>query len=72
MSSARPCVAVASADSMCNTSQQVWHTSEVDLGLTEGLDMKGAGLLSTEALGVPGFTGSRTVNVEPLPTNQVI
>lgn len=57
---------------MCNTSQQVWHTSEVALGLTEGLDMKGAGFLSTEALGVPGFTGRRTVNVEPLPTNQVI
>ena len=28
-------------------------TSEVALGLTEGLDMKGAGPLSTEALGVP-------------------
>ena len=32
--------------------------------------MKAAGLLeaSTDALGVLAFTGSRTVNVEPLPT----
>lgn len=51
-------------------------TSRVALGLTEGLDMKAAGLLlasaglllaSTEALGVLEFTGSLTVKVDPLP-----
>ena len=49
--------------------QERGHTS-VDRGLWEPMDCPLARIISVDTFGVLGFTGSLTVNVDPLPATK--